>query len=111
MASVATSAGPLWLPDAVVSVLVATPSLPGHQAMKCPPPTVTFTCVPSSSVSAAPVTAEPTRPSTNVTAPLERWSITRPSAVGEGAVGAGVGSTRTNEPPLMHSVLPPSPSR
>jgi hypothetical protein len=31
MASVATSAGPLWLPEGVVSVLVATPSLPGHQ--------------------------------------------------------------------------------
>ena len=28
MASMGTSAGPPWLPDAVVSVLVATPSLP-----------------------------------------------------------------------------------
>ena len=49
-------ARPALAPGRRVSVLVATPSLPGHQAMKWPPPTVTVTCVPAVERERAPVT-------------------------------------------------------
>src|SRR5579884_609481 len=60
------STGSVCVPPWVVTDRAPTPSVPGHQAMKWPSPTVAVTTEPSVRWRPTPVTAEPTRPTATV---------------------------------------------